>query len=83
MAQTVEVEVREATTRYVTLKERAWLNGEGVPVPDGDPGAATLIGPAGKEFTWEEAVAFGLVADSPGPKRTRRRRSRATKGANE
>ncbi len=63
MARTIKIEILEGGMRRVRLKEKAWLSGEGTPVPDGDPSAAFLIGPAGREFTWREAVAFGLVED--------------------
>ena len=63
MAQTIKIEILEGGLRRVRLKEKAWLSDEGTPVPDGDPGAAFLIGPAGREFTWREAVAFGLVEE--------------------
>ena len=63
MARTIKIEILEGGMRRVRLKEKAWLSDEGAPVPDGDPSAAFLIGPAGREFTWGEALEFGLVQD--------------------
>ncbi len=69
MARKVKIAIREAASRYVVLGERAWLDAEGKPVPDGDPGAASLIGPTGREFLWKDAVALGIVEpDQPDAK---------------
>ena len=63
MARTIKIEILDGGARRVRLREKAWLSDQGTPVPDGDPRAVFLIGPAGREFTWREALAFGLVED--------------------
>ena len=68
MARKVKVSVREGSVAYVRLEEKAWLDAGGKPVPDGDPNAASLIGPRGREFLWAQAVAFGLVDDAAHPR---------------
>lgn len=52
-----------------TLTEKLWYTADrSRVVPDGDPEAAFLLGPAGHLITDEEAIRLGLVKGKPAPK---------------
>jgi len=47
----------------VKLQQRTYSNDNGRAVPEGDPSAVNLVGPAGKQISLGEAERLGLKKD--------------------
>jgi len=62
-----QIKISERSTKIVRLLAETWLTSDGDIVGVGDVRADRFVGPAGREFSWDEAISIGVIAPTVGP----------------